>query len=1100
MKLATYSPAFCRLASATRRQPRRTQRFTKVRLRAFLREPLCPLWLVFGKFRLFRKTLAITLLTTLAWAGGPRYVAGVSYFNAGTAGTPLTWADGMVNYYTDQGDLSAQLPGPSADAFVASAFSRWTSISTAAITANRAGQLAEDVNGTNVPANADGSVNLPPDIQPRAANQPVAVVYDADGSVVDALVGQGASDSAYCASYSVLGGPDSLGADAHLAHALVVLNGNCAQTPPQLPDLQYHLVRTLGRVLGLDWSQMNVNVVAGSPAPSAADYAGFSLMHAVDPTYCAPIAKCYPAGVDPAQPKLDDQAALSRLYPVTAQNLAGFPGKKVFSGNTVRIYGSVYFVDSGGMPVQPMQGVNVVARWVDPATGIPSRTYALASVSGFLFSGNAGNPVTGSTDSNGQPYNDFGSGDTTLEGFFDLAGLPIPSGTGPAQFQLTVEPIDPIWSAGVQPYGKWQVQPSGNTRVFVNASLGDDVRQDILMTGSAVPSPDSFGPTTYDDPAPVPASGDWMGSLSPYGDTDYFSLAAQANRTLSISATALDETGAATERKAQPVLGIWSLAAPQTDAASVSVPALNTPFLGETRLDAAINASTSFRIAIADFRGDGRPDFRYHAHIFYADSVNPARASAAGGTPLAIQGLGFRLADSVSIGTANSNPLAISANRILLTAPVAQDGVQNIILSDPATGGSSTMTAALTFGAGPNDTIKLLAGASQKAPVGGQAASPVTVQVVGLAGTTPVAGASVFFTSAPAASLGACGGAASCTVFTNQSGIASTTLTVLAPVVSTITAELAPASYQPPQTVQATLFGTESALDIALIPQSVWIAQGATLTLPLTARVLSNGSPVTGRAVDFQIMKGAALLTSTTTNTDANGYAATTLQISLLAGDVQVSACVRNQPVDTPCLSFNAAAVPASGLRVQPVSGITQVIPTGQSFAPVTVQVTDASGVHPVLGANVTFQSIVARLPANQMPVWIGDTGITGNPMPVILSSSQSSVPSDGNGMAALRLSTGGVQGAVVILGNASAGVSSLAFTLQSVAALLRPPAPSVANSASSLSRQAPVARAVYFLGGSVNPNTEICPGPATFKPPASSAFGRYSVLQCSQR
>jgi hypothetical protein len=35
-----------------------------------------------------------------ARAGGPRYIAGISYFNSGTAGTPLTWAEGAVNYYT----------------------------------------------------------------------------------------------------------------------------------------------------------------------------------------------------------------------------------------------------------------------------------------------------------------------------------------------------------------------------------------------------------------------------------------------------------------------------------------------------------------------------------------------------------------------------------------------------------------------------------------------------------------------------------------------------------------------------------------------------------------------------------------------------------------------------------------------------------------------------------------------------------------------------------------------------------------------------------------------------------------------------------------
>ena len=999
------------------------------------------------------------LLAPSAWAGGPRYVAGVEYFNPGTAGTPLTWAQGAVNYYTDQGNLSTQLPGPSVDAFVAAAFGRWTSIATAAVSATRAGQLVEDVNGTNVTANPDGTVSLPADIQSSAVSQPLAVVYDADGSVTDALVGQGASDPSFCSSYSVLGGPDNLSVDAHLAHALVVLNGNCAQTSVQLPDLQYHLVRTLGRVLGLDWSQVNVNVVTGNPAPTPADYAGFSVMHGVDPSFCAPVAKCYPATVDPAQPKMDDQAALSRLYPVTAQNQASFPGKKALSTNTVRIHGTVYFVDSSGQPAQPMQGVNVVARWVDPGTGIPSRTAAAASVSGFLFTGNAGNPVTGSSDSAGQPYDDFGSKDPELEGSFDVAGLQIPDGTGAAQFQLSVEPVDPIWSAGMQPYGAWQVGPSGNTRVFVKANLGQDVQQDILMVGSAIAAADSFGTTTYASPAPVPASGDWTGSLSPYGDSDYFWFAAQANRTLSVSATALDESGAASEQKAQPVIGIWSLAAPQTDSATVSVPALNTLFLGETRMDASINVSTNFRIGIADFRGDGRPDFRYHARVFYGDRVNPVRASVGGGTPLAIQGLGFSASDTVSMGGSSAVPLAVSTNQILLTAPAVPDGAQSITLNDPATGAASTMLGVITFGAGPNDTIQLVGGASQAAPVGRQTASPVVVRALAPDGTTPVAGASIFFASAPAAALAVCGGTSSCTVLTNESGLVSTFVTVLAPTVSTITAELAPASYNPPQEVQAIVFGTSSALDISLVPQTLWIARGASLTLPLMARVLSNGSPLAGPMVDFQVLKGSALLSTASVAANANGYAATTLQVSAIAGDVQVSACVQNQPVDSPCLSFYATAVPTSALQLRPVSGSPQIVPTGQSFAPVVFQVTDSTGIDPVLGVSVAFQSVVARLPANLPAVWIGDTSITGNPMPVILSASQVTAQSDVGGLVTFQPSVNGVQGPVVILGSASAGTSSLPFTLESVPAPSGSAAQAVRSPVRSNLRRGAVAR-----------------------------------------
>jgi len=79
-------------------------------------------------------------------------------------------------------------------------------------------------------------------------------------------------------------------------------------------------------------------------------------------------------------------------------------------------------------PPRGMQGVNVVARWIDPTSGKASRSSVATSVSGFLFRGNAGNPVNGSTDSTGQNYDRFGSDDPSLEGWFDLAGLEIPKG------------------------------------------------------------------------------------------------------------------------------------------------------------------------------------------------------------------------------------------------------------------------------------------------------------------------------------------------------------------------------------------------------------------------------------------------------------------------------------------------------------------------------------------------------------------------------------------------------------------------------------------------------------------------------------------------
>jgi hypothetical protein len=229
------------------------------------------------------ESLALLLaLLSGARGGGPASVAGVSFFQNGLAGTPITWRDGSVAYYTDQGALSPLVSQSDANTLVADAFARWTSVPTAALSAQRAGQLDEDVSGSNVTLSG-GVLLMPVDIQETATSKPVAVVYDADGQVTDALLGEGAGDADLCASHAAYGGPDNFYSDAHFAHALVVVNGNCARSSADLPLLRYLLVRALGRVLGLDWSQLNDNVVTRSPAPSADDWAGFPLMHPVEP-------------------------------------------------------------------------------------------------------------------------------------------------------------------------------------------------------------------------------------------------------------------------------------------------------------------------------------------------------------------------------------------------------------------------------------------------------------------------------------------------------------------------------------------------------------------------------------------------------------------------------------------------------------------------------------------------------------------------------------------------------------------------------------------------------------------------------------------------
>jgi hypothetical protein len=83
--------------------------------------------------------------------------------------------------------------------------------------------------------------------------------------------------------------------------------------------------------------------------------------------------------------------------------------------------------------------------------------------------------------------------------------------------------------------------------------------------------------------------------------------------------------------------------------------------------------STGFRIGISDYRGDGRPDYRYHARVLYADSISPARASAAGGTAIAIAGLGFQQNTQPQIAGANVPLLVAAAQQILISAPAQPD-------------------------------------------------------------------------------------------------------------------------------------------------------------------------------------------------------------------------------------------------------------------------------------------------------------------------------------------------------------------------------------------------------------------------------------------
>jgi hypothetical protein len=211
---------------------------------------------------------------------------------------------------------------------------------------------------------------------------------------------------------------------------------------------------------------------------------------------------------------------------------------------------------------------------------------------------------------------------------------------------------------------------------------------------------------------------------------------------------------------------------------------------------------------------------------------------------------------------------------------------------------------------------------------------------------------------------------------------------------------------------------------------SVWIAQGATLGVPLIARVLANGNPVGGATVNYQITQGTGSLSSGNAQTGATGYAGVNLQLSSLNSTVQVSICIG--PNNSPCLVFRAFAVQPASLLLQAVSGILQIISPSQTFQPVVVRVVDsANPPHAVLGASVFFQDYIGRLPANQPIIWAGEAGITQPGMPVILGKSQAMVASDINGLVSFSVAAGGFSGNIAVIGSATAGSAGVQFAAQ---------------------------------------------------------------------
>lgn len=369
-------------------------------------------------------SLLLLLLPVTSFAGGPLLAGGPSF---GVDGQPITWnpAAMPISYRVDPGPMASVggtvvISNAAGLARVKNMFAVWQAVATANVSFNYAGPL--------LPA---GSYTAGSDVTTAAQYNDVLgscesgaqspIIFDADGSLLSALglppeiIGLGGA----CAEDSTTG---------YIKAAGILMNGkfqdgvnsnsNYELTANEFDQAMTH---EIGHFLGLDHSQINLELLSANLYPcDASKVPGLPVMF--------PEAICQ-ARVDAGLPPLapDDIAWISMLYPSGS-----------FASTYGTISGRIYFSDG----ISQTQGVNVIARVVDdPNTPQDeSRQVAVSVISGYLFTGNPGQPFTATMSDPNEDNtkgNLNGSRNPQLIGYYQI---PVPAGT------YTVE-VESIYSS-----------------------------------------------------------------------------------------------------------------------------------------------------------------------------------------------------------------------------------------------------------------------------------------------------------------------------------------------------------------------------------------------------------------------------------------------------------------------------------------------------------------------------------------------------------------------------------------------------------------------------------------------------------------------------
>ncbi len=398
---------------------------------------------------------------------------------------------------------------------------------------------------------------------------------------------------------------------------------------------------------------------------------------------------------------------------------------------------------------------------------------------------------------------------------------------------------------------------------------------------------------------------------------------------------------------------------------------------------------------------------------FTAEGIPPTLTSVSGNNQMATTGTTVANPFVVEVRDGNDNPLAgVAVTFAVLTG----GGTLSDTTSTTDANGQATSTLILGTAPGTNTvkvsaagvsetvtftaegilpTLTSVSGNNQLAATGTALANPFVVKVLDGNGN-PLAGVAVTF------AVVAGGGTLSDTTSTTDANGQATSTLILGADSGTNTVKVSAAGIS--ETVTFTAEGLPPTLT-SVSGNNQMSATGTALANPFVVKVRDgNGNPLAGVVVTFAVLTGGGTLSDTTSTTDANGQAASTLSLGTAPGtnSVEVSAEGVSETV-----TFTAEGIPPT---LTSVSGNNQMATTGTTLSnPFVVEVRDGDG-NPLAAAVVTFAVLAG-----------GGT----------LSNTTSTT--DANGQAASTLSLGEVPGTNSVEVSAEGVSETVTFTAEGI-------------------------------------------------------------------